>query len=81
MELVLWLILIAIGIVFMFSIVINAVKFIKTDKIHDTAREKKLRERQLEEELDKNNKVKVIWSYEKTNMYVSLQLNYLLTIV
>ena len=58
MELVLWLILIAIGIVFMFSIVIKAVKFIKTDKIHDTAREKKLRERQLKEELDKNSKEK-----------------------
>ena len=56
MELVLWLILIAIGIVFMFSIVINAVKFIKTDKIHATVREKKLRERQLEEGLDRNNK-------------------------
>ena len=53
MELILWLILIAIGIVFMFSIVVKAVKFIKTDKIHDTAREKKLREGQLEEELDK----------------------------
>ena len=51
MELILWLILIAIGIVFMFSIVIKAVKFIKTDKIHDTAREGKLREKQLEEEL------------------------------
>tara|TARA_B100000795_G_scaffold102946_1_gene75889 strand:- start:259 stop:477 length:219 start_codon:yes stop_codon:yes gene_type:complete len=56
MELVLWLILIAIGIVFMFSIVIKAVKFIKTDKIHATVREKKLRERQLEEGLDRNNK-------------------------
>ena len=56
MELVLWLILIAIGIVFMFSIVIKAVKFIKTDKIHDTARERKLRKRQLEEALDRNNK-------------------------
>ena len=56
MELVLWLILIAIGIVFMFSIVIKAVKFIKTDKIHDTAREKKLRERQLEEEPGRKNK-------------------------
>tara|TARA_B100000795_G_scaffold183589_1_gene139212 strand:- start:101 stop:271 length:171 start_codon:yes stop_codon:yes gene_type:complete len=56
MELVLWLILIAIGIVFMFSIVINAVKFIKTDKIHDTAREKKLREGQLEEGLDRVGK-------------------------
>jgi len=56
MELILWLILIAIGIVFMFSIVIKAVKFIKTDKIHNTSREKKLRERQLEEELDRSNK-------------------------
>jgi len=56
MELILWLILIAIGIVFMFSIVVKAVKFIKTDKIHDTARERRLRERQLEEELDINNK-------------------------
>jgi len=56
MELNLWLILIAIGIVFMFSIVIKAVKFIKTDKIHNTSREKKLRERQLEEELDRSNK-------------------------
>ena len=55
MELVLWLMLIAICIVFMFSIVIKAVKFIKTDKIHDTARERKLRERQLKEELDRNN--------------------------
>ena len=55
MELVLWLIVIAVGIFFMFSYVIKTVKFIKTDKIHDTAREKKLRERQLEEELDKNN--------------------------
>ena len=56
MELILWLILIAIGIVFMFSIVVKAVKFIKTDKIHDTAREKKLREEQLEEGLDRDNK-------------------------
>ena len=56
MELVLWSILIAIGIVGMFIYVIKAVKFIKTDKIHDTAREKKLREGQLEEELDRNNK-------------------------
>ena len=56
MELVLWLILIAFGIVFMFSIVIKAVKFIKTDKIHDTAREKKLREGQLEEGLDRVGK-------------------------
>ena len=58
MELIFWFMLIAIGIVFMFSIVINAVKFIKTDKIHDTSRERKLRERQLEEELDKNSKEK-----------------------
>lgn len=50
MELVLWSILIAIGIVGMFIYVIKAVKFIKTDKIHDTAREKKLREKQLEED-------------------------------
>ena len=56
MELILWFMLIAIGIVFMFSIVIKAVKFIKTDKIHDTAREKKLRERQLEEEPGRKNK-------------------------
>ena len=56
MELILWLLLIAIGIVFMFSIVIKAVKFIKTDKIHNTSREKKLRERQLDEELDRSNK-------------------------
>ena len=55
MELVLWLILIVIGIFGMFTYVIKAVKFIKTNKIHDTAREKKLRERQLEEELDRNN--------------------------
>ena len=58
MELVLWLILIAIGILFMFSYVIKAVKFIKTDKIHDTARERKLRERELEEELGRNKKNK-----------------------
>jgi len=58
MELVLWLILIAIGILFMFSYVIKAVKFIKTDKIHDTARERKLRERQLQEELERFNKEK-----------------------
>ena len=51
MELVLWLILIAIGILFMFSYVIKAVKFIKTDKIHDTARERKLRERELEDRI------------------------------
>jgi|TARA_B100001250_G_C19130089_1_gene499165 hypothetical protein len=56
MELVLWLILIAIGIFGMFVYVIKAVKFIKTDKIHDTAREKKLRKGQLEEEQDINNK-------------------------
>ena len=56
MELVLWSILIAIGIVGMFIYVIKAVKFIKTDKIHDTAREKKLREEQLEEGLDRDNK-------------------------
>ena len=55
MELVLWLILIAIGIFGMFAYVIKAVKFIKTDKIHDTAREKKLRKGQLEEEQDINN--------------------------
>ena len=58
MELVLWLILIAIGIFGMFAYVIKAVKFIKTDKIHDTAREKKLRKGQLEEEQDINNKEK-----------------------
>ena len=56
MELVLWLILIAIGIFVMFTYVTKAVKFIKTDKIHDTAREKELREGQLEEGLDRNNK-------------------------
>ena len=33
----------------MFLYVIKAVKFIKTDKIHDTVREKKLRKKQLEE--------------------------------
>ena len=51
-EFFLWLILIVIGILFMFFYVIKAVKFIKTDKIHDTVKERKLRERQLEEELD-----------------------------
>ena len=56
MELVLWLILIVIGIFGMFTYVTKVVKFIKTDKIHDTAREKKLREGQLEEGLDRNNK-------------------------
>jgi hypothetical protein len=56
MEFFLWLILIAIGIFGMFTYVIKAVKFIKTDKIHDSAREKKLREGQLEEGLDRNNK-------------------------
>jgi hypothetical protein len=40
----------------MFTYVTKAVKFIKTDKIHDTAREKELREGQLEEGLDRNNK-------------------------
>ena len=56
MELVLWLILIAVGIFVMFTYVTKAVKFIKTDKIHDTAREKKLRKGQLEEDSDRNNK-------------------------
>ena len=56
MELVLWLILIAVGIFGMFTYVIKAVKFIKTDKIHDTSREKKLRKGQLEEDQDINNK-------------------------
>jgi|TARA_B110000003_G_scaffold248218_1_gene259753 hypothetical protein len=42
-------ILIGVGILFMFLYVIKAVKFIKTDKIHDTVREKKLREKQLDE--------------------------------
>ena len=42
-------ILIGAGIFFMFFYVIKAVKFIKTDKIHDTVREKKLREKQLDE--------------------------------
>tara|TARA_B100000795_G_C22492999_1_gene320998 strand:+ start:214 stop:390 length:177 start_codon:yes stop_codon:yes gene_type:complete len=56
MELVLWLILIAIGIFGMFAYVTKAVKFIMTDKIHNTAREKKLREGQLEEGLDRDNK-------------------------
>jgi len=56
MELILWLILIAIGIFGMFTYVTKAVKYIKTDKIHDTTREKKLREGQLDEELDINNK-------------------------
>jgi len=51
MELVLWLIVIAVGIFFMFSYVIKTVKFIKTDKIHDTTKERKLREKQLEEDL------------------------------
>ena len=58
MELVLWLILIAVGIFVMFTYVTKAVKFIKTDKIHDTSREKKLRKGQLEEEQDINNKEK-----------------------
>ena len=58
MELVLWLILIAVGIFVMFTYVTKAVKFIKTDKIHDTAKEKKLRKGQLEEEQDINNKEK-----------------------
>jgi len=58
MELVLWLILIAVGIFVMFTYVTKAVKFIKTDKIHDTAREKKLRKGQLEEEQDINNREK-----------------------
>ena len=56
MELVLWLILIVIGIFGMFTYVTKAVKFIMTDKIHNTAREKKLREGQLEEGLDRDNK-------------------------
>ena len=56
MELILWFMFITIGIVFMFSIVIKTVKFIKTDKIHDTARERELREKQLEEGLDRNNR-------------------------
>ena len=56
MELVLWLILIAIGIFGMFAYVTKAVKFIMTDKIHNTAREKKLREGQLEEGLDRVGK-------------------------
>jgi len=56
MELIFWLILIAIGIFGMFTYVTKAVKFIKTDKIHDTAREKKLRDEQLEEELDNPSK-------------------------
>ena len=51
-------ILIGAGILFMFLYVIKAVKFIKTDKIHDTAKEKKLRQGQLEEGLDRNNKEK-----------------------
>ena len=42
-------ILIGVGVFFMFLYVIKAVKFIKTDKIHDTVREKKLREKQLDE--------------------------------
>jgi len=58
MELVFWLILIAFGILFMFLNVIKAVKFIKTDKVHDTSRERKLRERQLKEELESFNKEK-----------------------
>jgi len=41
--------LIGIGIFFMFSYVIKAVKFIKTDRIHGTVREKKLREKQLKD--------------------------------
>ena len=49
-------VLIGVGIFFMFWYVIKAVKFIKTDKIHDTAREKKLREGQLEEGLDRVGK-------------------------
>ena len=56
MEFFLWLILIAIGIFGMFTYVIKVVKFIKTDKIQDTAREKKLRDGQLEEELDNPSK-------------------------
>ena len=51
-------VLIGVGIFFMFSYVIKVVKFIKTDKIHDTAKEKKLRQGQLEEGLDRNNKEK-----------------------
>ena len=43
MELVLWLILIVIGIFGMFTYVTKAVKFIKTDKIHDTVKRKKIK--------------------------------------
>lgn len=44
--------LIGIGIFFMFSYVIKAVKFIKTDRIHGTVREKKLREKQLKDQIN-----------------------------
>ena len=43
MELILGSILIAIGIIFMFSYVIKVVKFIKTDKIHDAVKRKKIK--------------------------------------
>ena len=56
MELIVGSLIIAIFIIVMFSYVIKVVKFIKTDKIHDTAREKELREGQLEEGLDRDNK-------------------------
>ena len=40
-------IIIAIFIIVMFSYVIKVVQFIKTDKIHDTVKRKKLRQTQL----------------------------------
>ena len=43
MELILGSILIAIGIIFMFSYVIKVVKFIKTDKIQDAVKRKKIK--------------------------------------
>ena len=43
MELIVGSIIIAIFIIIMFSYVIKVVKFIKTDKIHDTVKRKKIK--------------------------------------
>ena len=57
MELILGSILIAIGIIFMFSYVIKVVKFIKTDKIHATVKRKKAKKTSTNNRARKKNKL------------------------
>ena len=61
MELIVGSIIIAIFIIVMFSYVIKVVRFIKTDKSHDTVKRKKIKTTPTYKRAKKERK---IWRYE-----------------